>query len=209
MEEEGDCPLATAAVATDPAAEQSPEVEGRRTKHWKRGLKRRRDDGGATTTAMWNGCRRGDFFEGCEGAAGEATERPDLSACWMFLASPVFGQRRRGGVVDGRGNAANPFRYRDATSLEPVRGENRRGGAKPRGRNEPTGAASGRPTAAATPPGVDTSGDIGGGATIERIPREASAYRAGNCAARTSDRIRRSGGEPRSRGTLPDHIQKI
>jgi hypothetical protein len=63
----------------------------------------------------------------------------------------------RGGVVDGRGNAANPFRYRDAISPELIRGENRRSGAKPQGRNESSGSASGRPTAAATPPGVDAN----------------------------------------------------
>jgi hypothetical protein len=36
-------------------------------------------------------------------------------------------------------NAANPFRYRDATSPELFCGESRRGGAKPRGRNERAG----------------------------------------------------------------------
>lgn len=78
MEGEGDCSLATATAATDPTAEQSLEVEGRRTSHRKRCPKRRHDDEGATTTAMWRGCWRGDFFEGCEGAVGETPDRPDF-----------------------------------------------------------------------------------------------------------------------------------
>jgi hypothetical protein len=96
MEEEGDCPLATAAVATDPAAEQSPEVEGRRTRNWKRNRTRRHDDEGATTTAMWNGCRRGDFFEGCEGAAGEAPTSQTSTARSIHLAGSASGQKRSG-----------------------------------------------------------------------------------------------------------------
>lgn len=35
----------------------------------------RSNDEGATATAMWCGCWRGDFFEGCEGADGEAPGR--------------------------------------------------------------------------------------------------------------------------------------
>jgi hypothetical protein len=60
-----------------------------------------------SATATWRGCWRGDFFEGCEGADGKAPDAPDQT---------VFGPLER---PSGARNAANPFRYRDATSPGP------------------------------------------------------------------------------------------
>jgi hypothetical protein len=94
---------ATAAVATDPTAEQGLEVEGRRAAP-ATVVARRSNDEEAMATATWNGCWRGDFFEGCERADGEAPSAPDQGPS---------GRLER---CTGARNAANPFRYRDATS---------------------------------------------------------------------------------------------
>lgn len=85
-------------------------------RHRQRCTERRHDDEGATATAMWCGCWRGDFFEGCMRAVGEASDRPDLHRpqIYQWVLPPGSG-----GVAAGGGNTANPFRYRDATSLEP------------------------------------------------------------------------------------------
>jgi len=53
--------------ATDPTAEQSLEVDSPKGENGKE----------ATATAMWNGCRRGEFFEGCERTPREMPGRSD------------------------------------------------------------------------------------------------------------------------------------
>jgi len=117
MEGEGGCSLATVVAATDPTAEQGLEVEGRRERHWQRCTTRRHDGEGATATAMWHGCWRGDFFEGCEWAQSgkPPTDQTSIARRFFLRVLPPGS----GGVAAGGRNAANPFRYRDATSLGP------------------------------------------------------------------------------------------
>jgi len=92
---------------------------------------RRHNGEGATVAVMRCGCQRENFFEGCEGRSGDAVvDRTRASS-----SSEVPGGERR---LRSR-NAANPFRYRDATSPGLFCGASRRGGAKPRGRNMSTG----------------------------------------------------------------------
>ena len=79
----------------------------------------------ATATVTWCGCRRGDSFEGCEPRCGDGRPTPE--------SRRATGAGRAGG--DAR-NAANP---RIGSGMQQARappsGGNRRGGAKPRGRN--------------------------------------------------------------------------
>jgi hypothetical protein len=80
---------------------------------------------GATATVTWCGCRRGESFEGCENRRGESVGTPD--GTWI---RPGVG-REPGSV-----KRDEPQDWqRDATSPRPPSGGNRRGGAKPRGRN--------------------------------------------------------------------------
>jgi hypothetical protein len=112
--------------------EQGLEVEGRQREHRACSVVRWRHNGaGATVAVMRCGCLWRDFFEGCEGRSEDAVvDRTSAST-----SSEVPGSERR---LQMR-NAANPFRYRDATSPGLFCGASRRGGAKPRGRNVSTG----------------------------------------------------------------------
>jgi len=77
------------------------------------------NDEGATATVMWTSCsnaascQRGDFFEGCEMRRGKAYG--SAGGC----GSSSLGMASRNKQRPGERNAANPFRYQDATSLEP------------------------------------------------------------------------------------------
>jgi len=61
----------------------------------------------ATATVTWYGCRRGEFFKGCEPRCGERGIRPRTG----------FGRVREGRVPR---NAANPVRLRGAIDPKPV-----------------------------------------------------------------------------------------
>jgi hypothetical protein len=67
---------------------------------------------------------RAEFFGGCERVAGKDAGLPSVvSFGWLLMGAQS-------------GNAANSIRFRGATNPGPVCGVNRRGGEKPRGRNE-------------------------------------------------------------------------
>jgi len=93
---------ATAVTATDPQAEQSLEVEGRCGDPGSPGVPRRRDDEEARATVMWRGCQRGDFFEGCEGAVGEAPAYRTSSAPRIRPGGSTARWRRSGRRVPKR-----------------------------------------------------------------------------------------------------------
>jgi hypothetical protein len=96
MEGEGARSPATVGRATDPTAEQGPEVEGRHRQPAPRALGRgwRHNHKRATVLATGCGCWREDFFEGCETRCGndrgsahddrthDSTERDDGSGRW-------------------------------------------------------------------------------------------------------------------------------
>jgi hypothetical protein len=105
----------------------------------------RRNGKGATATAMWNGCRRGEFFEGCETRRGKCPAAPRSTA--LRAARPR--------KVDGRKHGEPHDWQRDATSPRPPGGGNHRGGAKPRGWNGIAERDSPRPKQAETSAGVD------------------------------------------------------
>jgi hypothetical protein len=94
--------------------------------------------------------------------------------------SPPTADRLAGRWARGRsvGKRSEPHdRQRDATSPRPPSGGNRRGGAKPRGRNVTPEMVSLEPKQAATPAGVDARRHVDGGAgesAIGRRPRGAS-----------------------------------
>jgi len=80
---------------------------------------------GATATVTWCGCRRGESFEGCENRRGEGVGTPD--GHWIRPGA--------GWEPDSTKRDEPQDWQRDATSPRPPSGGNRRGGAKPRGRN--------------------------------------------------------------------------
>jgi hypothetical protein len=100
------------------------------TKRWKRRFeqprwKLRANVREATATVTWCGCRRGRSFEGYESRRGEGDS-------FGSVCGP-HGSRERGG---GTGNAMNPrIGSGMQQAREPSGGVNRRGGARPRGRN--------------------------------------------------------------------------
>ena len=94
----------------------------------------------ATTAAMRNGCRRGEAFEGCERAAGEPARFRPPHRSPASPPGPGTGER------SVRGKRGEPqVRDRAATCPGPMVGGNRRGGAKPRGRNRTPRCGSRRP----------------------------------------------------------------
>lgn len=84
----------------------------------------------ATAAVMRSGCRRGEAFEGCERAAGEpARARPPH----RITASPPQSGTGERSAPGKRGEPQ--VRDQAATCPGPEVGGNRRGGARPRGRN--------------------------------------------------------------------------
>jgi len=146
--------------------------------------RRRRNVKKATAAVMRCGCRRGGFFEGCETRRGE--RRP-----------PHRPVRR---AVRPTGNAANPMVGSGMQQARALRcGANRRGGAKPRGRNTSPGMVPGGPKPAATSVGVDAAEHTTEGHTTNPMrggqPRSAFARSAGRPA-----RSRSSEGEAKPAG---------
>jgi len=119
-----------------------------------RRLREKRNDEGATAAVTRNSYGRGSSSRGLRGVAGNATIDPDC-----------FGDSRRSRA----GNATNP---RIGSGMQQARksprGENRRGGAKPRGRNRNFEPGSSDPK-----PDGDIGwewtrrGDVDGGAVLE------------------------------------------
>jgi len=165
---------ATERRATDPAAEQGLEVEGRRKlAAFRRGrLAKAQRQGG-------NGCgdtvrlRSGGLLRGVRKRCGNARELARLSDVAFGRRVVTFGWRGhlRMAVDCGR-RGAETQRTLSGARLQYTRsprcGGNRRGGEKPRGRNALCSLATARPKEAATSLGVDASGHVGGGALFKQ-----------------------------------------
>jgi len=119
--------------ATDPTAEQRPEVEGRRGSDC---FGSRAHEGvTARGKRQWTvgndrtqyGCGRGDFFVGCEQALRGPSQVVGRGR--VFFGRPGCG--RGLGVETRRTSSGSGLQY----TRDPATGANRRGGEKPRGRN--------------------------------------------------------------------------
>jgi len=161
---------------------------------------------GATATVTWCGCGRGESFGGYETRRGECIGTPFGTGSGRWRARNPVNHRKRDEPHDWQ---------RDATSPRPPSGGNRRGGAKPRGRNGISEGGSlgdrsrwrhrwewtlGREVGGGEfgSSGRRTATTCRGGTAVQLCPDESQERRSR--ATRSGLPVTSSGGEPRPEG---------